>query len=319
MVNDMILGSKAEVVNKMPCASGTLILSLLLILGLSAPISLGDGVADTPFVQEYHEAYTVGQESASNDVRAITVDGVEGVWVGTGVGVYRLDGDTKQWVRLLGETDAGPVYDMVADSAGTVWVGAWNGMYRSTSDGLQRLEQINHPIVALCAAKDGIIGLGAGGVWRVAKDTCTFKETPYSKHFRAVLPDRHSGLWIATGMGLYHHMDTRHKFYQAESELLSPDIHDIAYASDGSLWIGGLGGITVYKEANRVRSFTPNEGLPSISIRCVRQGPEGHIWIGTDQGVARCDGRNWLLRHSKRWLVSDDVRDIAFDSQGTAW
>jgi hypothetical protein len=292
---------------------------LLAAVCLSAPISPGGGVADTPFVQEYHEAYTVGEESASNDVRAIAVDGAKGVWVGTGAGVCQLDRDTNQRVELLGEADAGPVYDVVVDRTGTVWVGAWNGVYRSTPDGLKRLEETDHPIVALCAAEDGIIGLGAGGIWRVSEDTCTYKETPYSKHFRAVLPDRHGGLWIATAMGLYHHTDAGYRFYQAESDLLSPDVHDIAYASDGSLWIGGLGGITVYKGANRVRSFTPNEGLPSVSIRCVRQGPCGHMWVGTDHGVARYDGRNWSLRHGKRWLVSDDVRDIAFDSQGTAW
>ncbi|TKJ39515.1 MAG: regulator [Planctomycetes bacterium B3_Pla] len=319
----MIFGSEVEVVNPdarlSGCALETLILSLSLALSLSVPTCLGGGVADTPFVQEYHEAYTIGQESASNDVRAIAVDGAGEVWVGTKTGVYRLDTGKKQWVELMGKAHAGPVYDIVVDHAGTVWVGAWNGMYRSAPDGLKKLEQIDHPITALCAIEDQVIGLGAGGIWRIADDACTYEEIPYSKHFRAVLPDGHSGFWIATGLGLYHHTDAGHKFYQAESELLGPDVQDIAYAPDGSLWIGGLGGITVYKGANRVHNFTPNEGLPSVSIRCVGQGSDGLMWVGTDRGVARYDGRNWSLRHSKRWLLSDDVRDIAFDPEGNAW
>jgi hypothetical protein len=43
------------------------------------------------------------------------------------------------------------------------------------------------------------------------------------------------------------------------------------------------------------------------------------MWVGTDRGIARYDGKSWSIRHSRRWLASDDVRDITFDSHGTAW
>lgn len=43
------------------------------------------------------------------------------------------------------------------------------------------------------------------------------------------------------------------------------------------------------------------------------------MWIGTDLGVTRYDGSTWSLRHSRRWLLCDKVRDIAFDQNGTAW
>jgi streptogramin lyase len=295
------------------------ILSLVWISSVSITISLGDGVADTRFVQEYHEAYPVGKEGACNDVRAIAADGAGGVWAATRANVYRLDRDKKKWVKLIREADADPAYDIVIDSTGEVWVGTWNGMYRSTPDGSKRLKEIDHPIAALCVNDSEIIGLGGGGIWRVANGNCIYKEIPSSRSFRAVLADRNSGLWIATGMGLYHQTDTAYKLYQTESELLSPEIYDIAYAPDGSLWVGGLGGITIYKGVRRVGSFTPKQGLPSVFIRCVSQGPDGVMWVGTKLGIAKYDGKKWSIRHSKRWLVSDDVRDIAFDSKGTAW
>jgi hypothetical protein len=286
---------------------------------VSAAASPAEGIIDTPFVQEYHEAYPIGQEAEQNDVRAIAVDGAGGVLAGTKAGVFRSDGGKKKWTELMGEADAGPVYDIVVDHAGTVWIGAWNGMYRSTPAGLQKIKQIDCPIAALCVIKNEVIGLGGSGLWYVTNDTCTYKQTPYSRQFRAALADRSGGLWIATGMGLYYHTDTSYKLYQTESELLGPDLHDIAFAQDGSLWIGGLGGITVYKDDKRIRSFTAADGLPSISIQCVEQGPNGEMWVGTDRGIARYDGRSWSVRHSRRWLAGDDVRDIAFDSHGTAW
>jgi len=295
------------------------ILSSVLILVLSVSSSHAAGITDTPFVQEYHESYPIGQEAGRNEVRTIAVDSTGGVWAGTRAGVFRLDSSTKQWADLMDKADAGPVYDIAVDRAGIIWIGAWNGMYRSTTNSLLKLKQIDCPIAALCVTKNEVIGLGGAGLWYVTNDTCTYKQVPYSKHFRAALADRSGGLWIAAGMGLYRHTDTDYKLYQTESELLGPDLYDIAYAQDGSLWIGGLGGITVYKDDNRVRSFTPAEGLPGISIQCVAQGPDGKMWVGTDHGIARYDGRNWSIRHSRRWLASDDVRDIAFDPQGTAW
>ena len=80
-----------------------------------------------------------------------------------------------------------------------------------------------------------------------------------------------------------------------------------------------MGGVTVYKGQRRAESFTPKQGLPSVSVRCVARDPDGLMWVGTELGIARYDGSDFSIRHSKRWLINDDVRDIAFDSDGTAW
>ncbi|MHC4203908.1 MAG: ligand-binding sensor domain-containing protein [Planctomycetota bacterium] len=302
-----------------PCPTRALTLLLAYISIVPVSLSDGAGIIDSPFVQEYHEAYLIGQGAGQNDVRAVAVDSSGNIWAGTKAGVFRLDSDKKQWVELMDKADSGPVYDIVADRAGTVWIGAWNGMYRSTPNGLLRLKQINCPISALCVTENEVVGLGDAGIWRADGNTCTYKQVPYSRQFRAVLAAQSGGLWIATGMGLYRHTDTEYKLYQKESELLGPDLYDIAYARDGSLWIGGLGGITVYKDNNRVRNFTPSDGLPGVSVKCIAQGPDGNMWVGTDRGIARYDGRNWSIRHSRRWLLSDNVRDITFDSKGNAW
>ena len=297
----------------------TAILLLVWILSVPDATSPAAGITDSPFAQEYHEAYPIGQEAEQNDVRVVATDGAGSVWAGTKAGVFRLDKDKKQWTVLMDKADAGPVYDIVVDDAGTVWIGAWNGMYRSTPDGLKKINHIDCPIAALCINENEIIGLGGDCIWNVSNDICTYKQIPYSRQFRAVLADKNGGLWIATGLGLYHHNNTQYKLYQNESELLGPDLHEIAYAQDGSLWIGGLGGITVYKDDKRVRSLTPADGLPSIFVQCVAQAPNGDMWVGTDHGIARYDGKGWSIRHSRRWLLSDDVRDIAFDSHGNAW
>lgn len=315
----MISGSAGRTVNRIACPRGVLALFIVWLPGPSVAGGSGAGVPDTPFVQECHEAHVLGQSSGCNDVRAIAVDGADAVWAGAGGGVYRLEAGQRRWTQLMDDTEAGPVFDIAVDRVGTVWVGAWNGLLRSTPNGLRRLSEINHPVAAVCATEDGIAALGAGGIWHITSGGCTYEEVACSKQFRAALPDGSGGLWIATGRGLYLHTSAEGRLYQSESELLSPDLRGIAYDPDGSIWMAGLGGITIYKGANRVGTFTVKEGLPSAVVQCVACGPDGVMWVGTDMGAARYDGRRWSLRHSKRWLANDDVRDIAFDSHGTAW
>ncbi len=85
------------------------------------------------------------------------------------------------------------------------------------------------------------------------------------------------------------------------------------------MWIGGLGGMSIYQDNHRTSALTPENGLPNVFVRSVTQGPGGRMWIGTENGLARFDGKEWSRRHSKRWLLSDDVRDVAFDAHGNAW
>ena len=315
----MFYKSDRKIIHKQPHPFGIFLLSLVLLLGVSVTLCAGVGLPDTPFVQEYHEAYPIAPKGAANDVRAVATDNDRNIWAATKAGICRLNKGEKQWVAVMQEADAGPAYDIVLDKAGTIWAGAWNGIYKSTQSGLKKVTGINHPVPALCATKNEVIALGAGRIYRLADGKFTYKEVPYSKSFRAVLPDGKGGLWIATGMGLYHETAKGYKLYQTASELVSPDLYDIAFDSKGNLWIGGLGGITVYKGPRRLITFTPEQGLPSVSVKCIAQGPDGVMWVGTELGIARYNGKGFSIRHSRRWLVNDDVRDIAFDSEGTAW
>jgi len=46
---------------------------------------------------------------------------------------------------------------------------------------------------------------------------------------------------------------------------------------------------------------------------------EGHVWIATDNGVARYDGRDWQEFSTAIGLADDDVRAILLDRGGTLW
>ena len=81
-----------------------------------------------------------------------------------------------------------------------------------------------------------------------------------------------------------------------------------------------MGGVSIRSGDHLIKSLTPNEGIPSTHVNCIRLSPDGLMWVGTNMGVVRfaANGTH-SLRFSQRWLTDNKVLDIAFDIQGNAW
>ncbi len=287
---------------------------------LGLPFSLkAQTAADTPFLQEYHVPYPVGSAKKKNRVLTISVDNRDNVWIGTEAGVFRLKKGTKKWEALLDSTENGPTFDIENGPDGTLWVAAWNGLYKTTPSGLEKIPKIKGPISAVCATQKEVLALGPDAGWRLKNGNWHLFHFPYSRAIRAVISDQKNGYWIATGMGLYHQKPDTLLLYQSTEQLLSAEVNAVSLTRNGVLWVGQTGGVTLYRNGERIRDFSVGSHLPNLTVHAITEGPDGRIWVGTDCGVARYNGRDWSVRMSRRWLLNDHVRGIAFDSKGTAW
>jgi ligand-binding sensor domain-containing protein len=86
----------------------------------------------------------------------------------------------------------------------------------------------------------------------------------------------------------------------------------------GYLWMGTRGGgITIFDGIN-FKTFTTKEGLPNNNILCIKQAKNGHIWIGTNNGLSEYDGLQF-----KNYKALDDenvsIYEIDFDAQQNIW
>ena len=296
----------------------TRLLYLPITMFLFGGIAQTDQVyVDVPFEQEIHLPYLISENEAENDVKTIYADVNGNVWIGTSVGVLVMNSGEKEWRRLTPDIASGPVYDILADASGNIWIGAWDGLYRAVSEGLLKVDAIESPVAALCDA-EGLIVFGPHGLWRQIKNQWQKQPLQSSRAIRAALADDH-GFWLATGMGLYQVVEEQWRLFQSQDELLTPALEDIAFAANGDLWAGGLGGISILRRNLLVRTVTPQDGLPSLEVQCLQRAPDGSMWVGTKQGIARFKEERSSIRHSRRWLLDDDVRDISFDANGTAW
>ncbi|MCC6728596.1 MAG: regulator [Chthonomonadales bacterium] len=272
---------------------------------------------DIPFMQESHRRYPL-QSDEANDVRAVAVHPDGTVWAATRAGVFALTAGGAAWQQRMDASDAGPAFAVAVDGRGEVWAGAWNGLYRGTRS-LRRVPGIDAPVALVVADGAAMIALGPDGRWRVRGDGVEALTLPSARSLHAAMPDGTGGLWIGTESGLYHVIDGGTRWLHSEKDLVSASVRGLAAGPGGTLWVGCLGGVSVLRNGAPAGRFTPREGLPSVQVRCVRRAPDGAMWVGTDLGAARRDGERWAVRHSARWLVRDDVRDIAFGPDGAAW
>ena len=278
-------------------------------------------IEDKGFWQEYHEAYPVSVVAIENNVRSIAVDKNLTAWIATAAGVFiKKDGETK-WIAIpFKDADKGPAYSVAVDNSGTVWMGTWKGIFVYRNNLATQITGPQGPVSVICTAKEGVYALGPKGVWYYNGKNFVQKNYLIARSVRSAVSDNKEGLWVASDVGLYHANNEGTKHFYKTDILLSAGLKGLAIDKEENLWAAGLGGVSVIKDDHLQRTIRPGEGCPSIYVTCVKQSPEGVMWVGTKVGVVRFfrDGKHSLL-FSRRWLMDDHVNDIAFDKDGNAW
>lgn len=66
-------------------------------------------------------------------------------------------------------------------------------------------------------------------------------------------------------------------------------------------------------------AFTTNEGLPSNHIYDIIEDSKGFLWVATDNGVSRFDGKYFQNFSVKNGLPSNEVLQILKDGDGNIW
>ena len=284
---------------------------------------MSNSVSDTPFWQDYHESFPLGSPP-ENDVRALAFDGRGRLWAATAAGVRFLERNV--WRSPLGAEILGEALTLFRDRAGTVWVGGVRGLARIDGDQLV-LEPLRSQLI--CSITQDRAGtLYAAGPERIWRRTTgrPWEELKGRWHqaIRGIAPADENQLWIATASGLYLQNTSSGKpsrRFGTPNQLLSSNLYCLTTLADGTIAVGSTGGVDLYRGTTRVRSLGVAQGLPNRHARSIAQDAEGWLWIATKLGVARFDFRThrFSLRHSRRWLASDDAKSVAISPDGTAW
>jgi hypothetical protein len=272
---------------------------------------------DWAVVHEVHEPHPLPAPGA-NDVLAVAVAPQGRVWAATQAGVFSLPRAGADWAAAAGTAPQGPVFAIATDRRGVVWAGAWNGLLRIDDSPATLVSGVKGPINAVAVADDRVLAAGPDGCYLARSNAGERVELACPRYVNRLVPAPDGIVWIATRMGLYQWWHDRVSALEFDRETLSADVRGLALDERGTLWAGTLGGVQVFRDRRFVRQMSPADGLPSADVRCVARDENGRVWVGTAEGVARWDSERWTVRRAQRWLLDNDVRDIAL-AGATAW
>ena len=201
----------------------------------------------------------------AHDIWGLFQDRNGSVWIGTQLGLYKLNeaatgSVTFQRIDLAG-AQVGPITE---DGAGALWIGTSAGLWRRFPDG--RLEQYT--------MRDG---LPADGVSNV-------------------LVDRHGRIWVGTvtsGLAVLIADNPQRPrvavAYSTRNGLPGNWINHLFEARNGAIWVGTTAGLaeivpTGDPHRYRLRSFGAALGLANPSLMMVAEDRIGNLWVGTEGG-----------------------------------
>jgi len=67
------------------------------------------------------------------------------------------------------------------------------------------------------------------------------------------------------------------------------------------------------------RQWGLDEGLPQSSAMALAQGADGHLFVGTQEGLARFDGRTWTVLDQAAGMPCESIQALESAPDGTLW
>ena len=78
-------------------------------------------------------------------------------------------------------------------------------------------------------------------------------------------------------------------------------------------------GLITFAQTTQTIFYTTRDGLPSNSIYRAILDNHGFLWIATDNGLAKFDGKNFKTYTTAQGLPDNELTDIFIDSSNRIW
>ncbi|MCJ8269271.1 MAG: GGDEF domain-containing protein, partial [Psychrosphaera sp.] len=315
----------------------------------------------------YHYRYEKQQKnSLRNDwVTTITQDKTGLMWLGTlGGGINKFDSSRKRFGEVKHHNDNpdslsdGSVWAIYKDRKDRLWIGTTGGLdryerskdrfvhYRHNPDKPQSLS--DNAVRTIFEDAGGTLWIGTltSGLNRLNPDDNTFThyrhdaDNPHSLSddaITAIHQDSHKNLCIGTHNGLNRFNRQSGDFvrYNSSTSNAQSDTGGISHgsittlftASDGTLWIGTVGG-GLNQFNHQLQTFTRyqhdsknSNSLSNNTIWAIAEDSQSNLWLGTDSGISQFNRQQQTFVHynNKQGIISGRVLALAFDKRNRLW
>ncbi len=258
------------------------------------------------------------------NTRQLASDG-KSLWLLLDEGVLRFDG--CEWLFVEGAWEETPSRFLLRRD-GSFWVSVGNRLWIRQRERWQSLE-CPFAVTAWAESEDGSVwAVGNNNLWRfrMQKDQTIptwerITRIPFNAQARAIACWRDE-VALATSFGFWFVQGKRFHFkelLQDFTHIPANDIRDVAVDPYGHWWLATDKGVVVFSDGDGWLHLTGADGVPVEDVRCVRLGGDGSAWFVASIGVFCLKEGKWHYFASRRWLPSDEVRDLAVWNDGTVF
>jgi ligand-binding sensor domain-containing protein/signal transduction histidine kinase len=264
-------------------------------------------------------------------VFALVRDHNHNLWVGTDVGLYRIDPERRVVTGVYRSADDTGISSIYEDSEGDIWFAGSHsierlrdGMFTSISSRETGLKEIGGSLFVdksgrtwFGPASGGLFCLENGTVKRVAVPGLN-NDVIYS------IDGSGDELWLGRQQGGLTELERRGKAWMSRTftqrdGLAQNSVYTVTRTRDGSVWAGTIsGGVSILRHGN-FKTYTVNNGLSSNAIFSSMEAADKKMWFASPSGLVCFDGEHWMTYSAANTEQVLNVKTVFQDSSNVLW
>jgi len=231
----------------------------------------------------------------------------------------------SQYVREQWTTETrfpgGVVNGIAQTTDGYLWIGTDRGLIRFDGFNFRPVSLTSIAIASsvsilqLLTDAGGKLWIRPQGADLVRQKDGKFESVRYGPNaITALSKDNHDGVLVSDiEQGTFRFVaDSVQKLGPA-----SPPVISLAETADGKIWLGTLGDGLFFLAGGRASQV--NAGLPNRKINCLLAIGSDELWVGTDRGLYRGNGKDFRRVELPSFLGNVQVLSLLRDRDSNMW
>jgi PAS domain S-box-containing protein len=288
--------------------------------------TLGDGL----FFLTGGRATRVNAGLPDRKINCLLAIGSDELWVGTGTGLYRGNGQDFRRIELPSFLGTVQVLSLLRDRDSNTWVGTTRGLLRINAKGISFSDENelrgDGGINVLFEDREGNLWIGgARGLGRIRDSAFVTYSSMNDRGFEhdgPVYVDPEGRAWLAPAQGGLYVLQDGHV-----QPVPSIPPNEVVYSISGGadeVWAGRQrGGLTRLQFRNGTvgsQSYTEANGLAQNSAYAVYESRDGSVWAGTlNGGVSKFKDGRFTTYTTTNGLASNTISAILETRDGGMW